>query len=180
MGEIAQNYLQLWDVQNRELLDQIQLQMLRLLHNFVASAFSLIDHSRVFCEGNYRDAGVFRDYEAEVSHRFKKDPFAQFVVGLRKYCQHCAVPSIFSELSVQLDEGKQVSEEHKIYLDRDSLLKFDVWSAAGKDYLRSAPKNIDLLGIVVGYEQKVVEFYQWVDSRLKEIHADDGRCAIVS
>ncbi len=62
-GRNPDHYLDLWNVKNRPELDKYQMEVVRQLHNFVAAAKSLVDHSRRFYQQNYRSNGQFTDYE---------------------------------------------------------------------------------------------------------------------
>src|SRR5690349_3106692 len=56
--------LRLWSVENREANLQTHREVTRLVHNFVAAALTLVDHTRVFMREYYRDKPVFDRYQA--------------------------------------------------------------------------------------------------------------------
>jgi hypothetical protein len=170
-GKDPKNFVHLGIPKKRPELQFFQLQIVRLLHNFVASAKSLVDHSRRFYQDNYKSNGQFKDYEEQVKIQFAENPLAQFVNCFRQYCQHYEPPPIGSKLNI-LSENP-----HAVFLTKKKLLKFDKWNAPAKTFLQNAQDQIDLYDIVLQYEQLVSEFYAWVNSRLMEIHSAD--CAIV-
>jgi hypothetical protein len=55
-----------------------------LLHNYLASAKSLLDHSRVLYRDLYLGTNIFPEYKDEISARFTCDALVQFVHGLRE------------------------------------------------------------------------------------------------
>lgn len=158
----------LWSLHNRPQLEQFQREVTRLLHNFVAAAFSLVDHARRFFGKHYKDAKSFPDYEDEVRRRFAEDPLCQFVQGLRNYFIHRKPPNIGSTMS--LSQGQ--AARHTIHLEKGDLMDFD-WNATARRFLDEAADKLDLQNVVAAYSTKVTEFYAWMFKRLEEIHADD-------
>lgn len=155
-------------MENRPILDSILGEVGRLLHNFVAASFSLVDHARRFYRRNYKDDGRFSDYETEVKARFAEDPLCQFVQGLRNYFTHKEIPDVSSSMSIK--PGEDI--DNTMFLNKAELGDFD-WSARAREYLDAAPDQINLLDIASGYAEKVASFYNWVFARLDEIHAAD-------
>ena len=69
-------------------VEAYQREVARSLHNFMAGAFSLVDHARrLYGEGSEYDTR-FADYQTEVDNRFTKNPLHRFLQGLRNYCIH--------------------------------------------------------------------------------------------
>ena len=158
----------LWALENRLQLDIFEYKIARLLHNYVASAFSLVDHTRRFYEKYYKLDGNFRDYEEEVKQRFADDPLCQFVQGLRNYFIHKKVPSLVNKLT--LVRGGEAS--HTVFLLKRELLDFD-WKERADQYLKGSNEEIELAFIVKEYADKILSFYKWVFSRLEDIHSKD-------
>src|SRR5712692_2155125 len=50
-------------LKNRDKLQEIGKEIIRLIHNFVAASLSLIDHTRRLYNVFYKDTGRFPDYE---------------------------------------------------------------------------------------------------------------------
>lgn len=65
-----------------------QHEVARRLHNFVAGAFSLVDHARRLYGKRSKYVTHFPNYQTEVNNRFTKDPLHRFLQGLRDYCLH--------------------------------------------------------------------------------------------
>lgn len=68
-------------------LQAFRLEIGRLLHNFVASSLSLIDHTRRVKRGLYTDSERENAYDQKLTAAFVNDPLSEFVKGLRQYCQ---------------------------------------------------------------------------------------------
>lgn len=157
---------------NQDKLHNVQTDILRRLHNFVAATQSLIEHTRRFHNKLYGDSGTFPEYQAQVDTRFVNDPLSQFVQRLRQYCQHYKAPDIGIKVAVQRVEDTYI-ERRVVFLSLDNLREFDGWNAPAKLYMNSLPDEVDVLGVVTQYRDKVIEFYQWFQSRQLEIHADE-------
>jgi hypothetical protein len=70
------------------------LEVMCLLHNFVAAAKSLVDHTRVAYRDLYAASGAIPQYQTEVDRRFVNDPLSKFIAGLREMAQHVRLPMV--------------------------------------------------------------------------------------
>lgn len=155
---------------NQDRLRQVQIDIIRRLHNFVAAAQSLVDHTRRFYDKLYGSSNLFPDYQAQVNQVFVTDPLSQFVQRLRQYCQHYKAPDIGIEVSVTQSEDGFI-ETRTIFLPLEDLKDFDGWNAAAKKYMNGLMGNVDVLEVATNYRNKVMDFYRWFQSRQQEIHA---------
>lgn len=162
--------LPLWDVANRDKLYAFQGEVTRLLHNFVASAMSLIDHSRVLYQELYESKGRFPEYGEERESRFTKNPLASFVVCLRQYFQHYKVPIVFSKMRWSRESPMFDS---RLKLSKVDLEGFSGWKSPAKKFLVKQEDSIDLISIVNDYYALVTDFYQWFGTRQREIHREE-------
>jgi len=153
---------------NHDRLHEVQLDLLRLLHNFVAASLTLIDHTRNLYRELYSDSNKFSDYEVRIKDEFDTDPLSQFVKGLRKYFQHYSTPIIKIEVSIPEKDDVQQVLEKKVLLFTKDLITFDGWSEPAKKYLTRT--TIDLLEVINTYRFKVMNFYHWFIDRQNEIH----------
>jgi len=153
---------------NQFLFEQYFLDMMRLLHNFVAASLTLIDHARRL-HANYADHPSFRDYKKEIKSRFATDPLCQFVKDLRNYTLHWEIPFIGSKVSIIPGERM----EHTMYLNSDQLIRWDGWKAPARVFLENSNKEIDLYAVLLEYETKIRDFYDWYYMRLREVHEKD-------
>jgi len=163
------NLRELWEVRKQYRLRQLQRELLRLLHNFVAAALSLIDHTRVLYRKLYEPYGLMPLYTQQVAHSFHKDGASQFVVGLRKFCQHYRLPNLTSLVSFEREKALALS----IYLPKADLAGFDGWSSVAKVYLDQSPDQIDIRRCLREYYVNVRQFYGWFGEQQQAIHAPD-------
>jgi len=162
--------LSLFDVKNTHLLYALQRQVLRLLHNFVAAATSLIDHTRILYNDLYKGKEDFPEYATEVKEHFAKKPLASFVVGLRNYCQHYEPPPVLSQM---LYKQKPPVFECRLKLKKFDLERFSSWKSPAKKFLAAQQDDIDLLEVVDKYYLLVMDFYSWFGKRQDEIHSEE-------
>jgi len=91
--------LELWAVRKQYKMEAFQRNIIRLTHNFVASAQSLVDHTRVLYKKLCQPRGLLPEFEDEIKKRFQEHGPSSFVVGLRQYYQHYRIPQLLSRLS---------------------------------------------------------------------------------
>lgn len=148
----------------------------RLLHNFVAAAHSLVDHSRVIYRQLYEPAGVLCDYPTVVRTRFADDPLAQFVHKLRQMAQHYRLPSLTKSTSIRAGRGGIVGEVNiELRLRVQDLRQFDGWSPPARIFLAGVGEEIQFRPIVAGYYQQVTAFHQWYQHEQERIHGEGLR-----
>lgn len=157
-------------VANQDKLHQAQVDIIRRLHNFVAAAQSLVDHTRRLYDKLYGSTNLFPEYQARIKQEFVSDPLSQFVQRLRQYCQHYKAPGIGIEVSIKQTEAGMV-EKRTVFLPMNDLKEFDGWNAAAKQYMSTVEGDVNVLEVASNYRNKVIQFYKWFQSRQVEIHA---------
>jgi len=165
-----QKALILWDENNRHIQDEFHLEVIRLLHNFVASVKSLIDHTRIMYQELYEGNKKFPEYQQEVNKLFANNPLAQFVEDLRDYSLHYKFLPISSKYIYVKDPPK---DESSIVLDLKILLLYKTWSALSKNYLKEQRDNINILDLISKYYGLTIGFHKWVRSKQLEIHSEE-------
>lgn len=146
--------------------DLYMYETLRLLHNFLASCFSLVDHSRKLYKELYQKESRFPEYKEEVKKVFASDPLSQFVKDLRIFLLHYRLPSI--SFTTRLPEL-----EGAIFLHKDDLEEFPNWSACAKEFLTGNDDKIDLRRVIEDYHEKVELFQRWFRRKQQELHRNE-------
>jgi hypothetical protein len=147
----------------------------RLLHNLVASAKTLVDHTRSLIRHWYADSEFLQEYQSEVENRFVGNQTAGFVEELRNYALHYQLPPMTALLEVGRDSnGRLQPPTQTIALDKAGLLQWSGWRK-GRPYLDAASDRIALREVIEQYFQNVRDFHQWIQDRLVETHADELR-----
>jgi hypothetical protein len=142
-----------------------------LLHNFVAAAQSLVDHTRTLHRQLYEPQGKLPEYPDEVQSRFAKDPLSQFVIKLRQMAQHYRLPSIENHTQISsTGEGKAASVIIEMTLKTEDLRQFDGWNTPAKRFMDEAGPTINVRNIVQRYFAHIIEFYEWFNQKQKDVH----------
>lgn len=135
-----------------------------LLHNLLASAKSLIDHTRAHMHRLYEGNPFLDEYKARVEDHLASSPVQRFVQDLRNYTQHCTLPEIGSAFSWGATEGLSIA----YYIDAEKLRKWDNWSPESWQYLDAFRKILPVRQLAGDYFSLVDEFYKWLDKRERE------------
>ncbi|MBU0634658.1 MAG: hypothetical protein KKA52_06300 [Candidatus Omnitrophica bacterium] len=157
----------LMDVRNRDQLNNLLDDVIRLLHNFVAAAISLVDHTRNVYKELYSQTAKFPDYQNHIDREFKDDPLVQFVHCLRQYCQHYRAPNISIQHSWNKNDEKI---KNTVNLLKKDLEIFGSWNANARKYLDQIEERLDIYELITTYRKRILDFQVWFNSRQKEIH----------
>ena len=158
-----------YTVENRYQLEEFGYDVICRIHNYVAAAKSLVDHTHNLYGKLYEDTNLFPEYQERVDNEFKYDPLSKFVQDLRRYCQHFKSPIVMFRTTVD-GNGRPI---RNISIPLDDLQAFKDWSAPAKKYLRTIQEKVDVLEVATAYRDKVNAFHSWFRSRQEEIHADE-------
>jgi hypothetical protein len=133
------------------------------LHNQVASAGSLVDHTRPLTEYYRADtAEMVTEYESR-NGRIMEMNEAAFLRNLRNYLLHYGVPPVVHTLSLG-PKTRSGPTGHVVKLSAAHLLKWSQWSAQSRGYLSSFPdRDGPVLGqVVADYGNAMSELYTWL------------------
>ena len=164
-----------------ELPEDFGFEAARLLHNYLAALSTLRDvqrgiHRRVWPERHAPGSDDKRTkWEVEVwtpkIEEFFSDGPVGFLVDLRNYSLHCAIPVTAPATDFQSigGPGGRMAMNNTVTLDRAELLKSDVWRSAGRQYITShASDNIEILPAIATYSKRVREFYGWFWKQIED------------
>lgn len=87
--QVPEKTLDLWSLKNRDKLNIVINEVVRLFHNYLASAKTLVDHTRVLIRAWYRESDFLHEYEGQINSRFTTNSLSGFFEGLRNYSLHC-------------------------------------------------------------------------------------------
>lgn len=163
----------LWATSNRAQFELVTKEIDRLFHNFVASAKSLVDHTRNVIRDRYEATAFWAEYTAKVDECFASDPLVAFVHDARNYTLHYRLTVTWGHLKVTMSE-KQVAEATSyFYLNAAPLLRWKGWSPRARAHIQTAGVEIVLEPTADAYHQRVRAFHSWLHTRLRDIHRDD-------
>ena len=130
-----------FDVSNKEKLDRILIEIARRLHNFVAAAISLVEHTRKIISELYIDTAFMSEYQSELEKRIITNELIQFVHDLRNFTLHYELPPVGANLDLN-------KIQHKLIIDVESFKEWDNWKSLPKKFLASQSSNIFLRDLV--------------------------------
>jgi hypothetical protein len=168
--------LNLMAVDNKEAGTQAHREVNRRIHNFVAAAKTLVDHTRVFISEHYSQTDLSEICKKEVKDRFDSNKTAKFVHDLRNYMLHRGLPN--SEMFIHFSQDpEQPSKNSKLQtgvrLSADQLMDWKGWTAPARAYLETVGEYVSIETFVRTYAAQIEEFQKWFSERLYEFHTAD-------
>lgn len=157
----------LWDIRNRDKLYLFHMEIIRLLHNYLASVKSLVDHTRIIIEEVHGSNEFSNEYKLKKEEMFDNSALSHFVQELRNYILHKGIPNTFAQEKFKTPTDSETTSS--IILDLSSLRSWNGWRSKSKEYLNAARDDIDLYEIIVSYGSLVIDFYNWFSRRQVEL-----------
>ena len=140
----------------------------RLLHNFLAAAYTL--SSTIFKVANRRWAlGTEERSAYEAENPFRQPGVSAFVFGLRNIAQHDTIPLAWSHSSARRNPDGTFTLTESMTLIREALLKLD-WSRGqlGRKYLDELEHDPDLREIIERFSSVAMTFTAWVYDQIRD------------
>ncbi len=154
----------LMDQENSSLTSEYLLEIIRYLHNFLASANMLVDITRKIIK-KYSNTKIYTQYQEKINMDFVNDELSNFTKRLRNYILHYGLPSA----SIKIDEDGNMN----IFLRKDELLEWPGWNAKSRKYLETCSEEIRISEFAKFYTIKVDNLNQWINQKIKEYHSND-------
>ena len=159
--------LPLFSTENRNELHLVQTDIVRLFHNYVASALTLVEHTRNLMRDDAVKEIYRKEYQAKVDETFVNDLLSGFVQDLRNYFLHRGLPSTGMQLN-WTKESQQI--DTRFFLDVEKMKDWDGWRSRSKKYLAEAKGKTALLEVIENYTAKVREFHRWFSEWFLSLH----------
>jgi hypothetical protein len=144
----------------------------RLLHNFLAAAYTL--SSTLYTVANRRWPRGTRERQAyEQETPFRRPGIIAFVYGLRNLAQHDTIPLTFNREEWRRNPDGSTTWTASIILNRDALLRLDWGEEAtkgtkqppenrlGREYLDHLGHDPDLRQVIREFSPAAVRFTAW-------------------
>lgn len=158
--------LTMYSNSQRENLENLLDQALRLLHNFLASAFSLIEHTRKIVTRLYSGQAFRDEYQKKLEQDVINNPVHSFVKQLRNYTQHYTLPILALQITLLEDF------DFRIKMDVESLKQWDNWGSS-RSYLDALKDSCCIETVVNEYFVLIQNFYVWLTEQQLSIHQAD-------
>ena len=137
--------MSLWDYRNSIQMDNYLKEITRLLHNFVASALTLVEHTQIIARELYGTQPFWEEYRCEVAQKLSTNPNVQFVHNLRNYILHYDLPVTFASLTPECEQLVKI----KIH----TLREWSGWRGLSRQYLDSLGDEEKIEDIVAAYRK---------------------------
>jgi hypothetical protein len=160
--------IRLKGVERRAESHKVLEEITRLLHNFLASARSLLDHTNTHMTKLYIGHPLLSEYETRRADFLTSTPVHQFVQRLRNYAQHYKLPLTGSLLSYEAPKDLTIT----YYLNTGELRKWKGWSSTGRKYLESFQDILPVRKLAEDYVSLVKEFFGWLDKSQLEVNSE--------
>ena len=164
-------FLKLWEERTRDRFDLFIDDVIRLFHNYVAGALTLLDHMDTLRDALHADEGFSEEYQARWEERIEGPALPRFMEDLLVYMLYQGLPFALAELNFGR-MGSGVEVDSAIRLDVDKLEEWEHWSEKGREYLGALSGKVKLHDLVQEYANTVAGFYQWFVLRQSELHRD--------
>jgi hypothetical protein len=138
----------------------------RLVHNFLAASFSLVDHTR--CTRDRITPRLVGLYKTEAKLRFSSDGVSQFWQGLRNYQTHYQPPPL-----TIVGRGLPPDSTLTLVMRRKDLFAWKKWPSVAKAWLRQSDDNVDVLATATDYFEKVRDFQLWFGEKMRRERRED-------
>lgn len=125
-------------------LDEISLNLSRLLFNILSMFRAFLDHSTTSLSREFgKNSEQLDQWKSKLSNLYDESNEYRFFYKLRNYAQHVGVPPIQISFS---DSVKECGISFGLELSRDVLLEqHDVWGAVVRADLESSPEKISII-----------------------------------
>ena len=164
-------FMEIWQERNRDQLDAFMNEVARLLHNFLAGAKTLVDHTRAFKNEMYKGRGFDKTYQEKMESDLSGSPVVNFVQDLRNYVLHKQLPISSATFSFTGGEGgTMTSLDSAIKLDVNKLRDWHGWTHKSPVYLEALDDKVKIKEVAEQYEAAIGSFYQWFGKQQSELH----------
>jgi len=165
--------IKLMSQEHRDAGNQVYKEVNRLFHNFLSSAKTLIEHTRIFMDTHFKNSSVHKAYTHKVKMEFAQDELSRFIQDLRNYMLHQGLPH--NEMSLKFDNKDQNNPhiESTISLNIEKLNEWNRWSSGSKKYLQKQNENLKLSILVEEYSKKIIGLHEWLEEELYKYYEDD-------
>jgi hypothetical protein len=163
----AEHVPRYWGNPNREAMRAFQRENMRLLHNFLSGAFTLVDHTRILVRETYTDHPFGTEYQKRVEEEFTKSDIAGFVKGMRNWMVHRGIVPVRMQATLGAEQKLVAS----IVLDLEELRSWERWDPRALRYLSGVTVPLRLQDVVRSYYDRVERFYSWLGGRMGQIHS---------
>jgi len=139
----------------------------RLIHNYVASSFTLVDHTR-YLMTHYQASDFYKEYEAKKTKVIEM-PEHHFLKDFRNYVMHRNLPPIDYTVGLR-DEGNNTFE---LRLNTPALLEWDGWTTKAQEFIKTHKDKLVLVDVIKAHSKVIDELNIWLLQQFTDLHSKD-------
>lgn len=128
--------------------------LIRYLHNFLAAAKTLVDHTRNMMRSEIVSAAHREAYQKQVELSFS-DGLTRFIGDFRNYTLHYGIPHTVHSVSIP-------EEKWQVGIDLGKIKGWSGWTPKSREFIASQSEIIRLVWLVSSYQRKAMEFNTWL------------------
>ncbi|MBB3811100.1 hypothetical protein [Pseudochelatococcus contaminans] len=170
----AELSLDLFFEKNREASQQAHREISRHLHNFLAAAKTLVDHTRALVAEHYDGTPLQTAYQDRLNAGPGREPVVAFIHDLRNYMLHRGPPG--TSMFVRFDRNDPDTDatiKTGIHLELTSLAAWPKLSARARQFIADKGDKLDFRQFVDDYLTHVRALHAWLDQELETLHRED-------
>jgi hypothetical protein len=163
------NFLSLHTYQKNYESEELCIEISLSIVNYIASVVALLEHTdKLHAKLHRLESKPIKDFDKKLDE-FDRDGKLKFVKKLRNYVSHYKSIFVRTQMTMDTEKGFSIG----VILHRDKLLEWDEWGAKAKKYLMSADESINILQVLVDFQEKLREFIHWFrDEQKKNLSAE--------
>lgn len=170
----AERSLDLFFEKNREASQQAHREIARHLHNFLAAAKTLVDHTRALVAEHYDGTPLQAAYQDRLNTGPGREPVVAFVHDLRNYMLHKGPPGTSMFVRFDRDDpGTDATIKTGIQLELTSLATWPKLTARARQFIADRGDKLDFRQFVDDYLTHVRALHAWLDRELETLHRED-------
>lgn len=159
----------IWAVENEPMRREYHAELVRLLHNYLASIKTLVDHTRHVIRKEYRGHAIAAEFEARLESDIATSTLVGFVHDLRNFALHVGLPSTILRLTISNASGP-AAVESRLVLHLPPLKQWNGWSKRGRTHLHSFVADPTVYDVLKEYDTVVRAFHECLLHRLHLEH----------
>ncbi len=163
----------LWDAEKPELIADFNIEVSRLVHNFLAASATLADHERALVNRKFGGPDFDTDYRARVKETFDTPTLPRFVKSLRNFFLHSEVVPMHSKMEISWRAGEKTKFDGSVRLNIEQARRWSGWQGPALEHLNSFSEDPQLKDIFASYTGIVLQFYDWFGERIRASRSDD-------
>jgi hypothetical protein len=160
--ELVQN------VRPPQVREQFQAEMLRRLHNYVAAAAALVNHTRRAMQN--RSNAIAQDFRGR-RDELATMPEIRFVHELRNFMVHRTLPFLGHEMRITNVNQANQRLESEVQLSVVHLSEWDDWSTRSREFLAANAPRLQLRPLIRKHGDLVYGLNSWLWNALAEANA---------